>query len=105
MGLGPVPATVKVLDRVGWTLDDVDAVEINEAFAAQTIGVLNPLPLDPAVVNSDGGALALGHPLDCSGARILVTLLGRLERAGGSRGLANLCVGVGQGVAITIERV
>ncbi|MFG2028795.1 thiolase family protein [Streptomyces sp. NPDC048825] len=105
MGLGPVPATAKALDRAGWTVGDLDAVELNEAFAAQALAVVHRLKLDPDRVNADGGAIALGHPLGCSGARILLTLLGRLEREGGRRGLATLCVGVGQGVAMLVERV
>ena len=105
MGLGPVPATEKALAKAGWRIDDLDAVELNEAFAAQSIGVLNRLKLDEEIVNAEGGAIALGHPLGCSGARLLVTLLRRLERSGGRRGLATLCVGVGQGVAMLIERV
>ena len=105
MGLGPVPATGKALDKAGWGIDDLDAVELNEAFAAQSIGVLRRLKIDEEIVNTEGGAIALGHPLGCSGARLLVTLLGRLERSGGRRGLATLCVGVGQGVAMLIERV
>ena len=105
MGLGPVPATAKALDRAGWTAADLDAIELNEAFAAQALAVIRRLKLDPDRVNADGGAIALGHPLGCSGARILLTLLGRLEREGGRRGLATLCVGVGQGVAMLVERV
>lgn len=105
MGLGPVPATAKALDRVGWTAADLDAIELNEAFAAQALAVIRRLKVDPDRVNADGGAIALGHPLGCSGARILLTLLGRLEREGGRRGLATLCVGVGQGVAMLVERV
>ncbi len=105
MGLGPVPATEKVLDRRGWKLDDIDAVELNEAFAAQSLAVIRRLGLDPDRVNADGGAIALGHPLGCSGARLVVTLLGRLEREGGQKGLATLCVGVGQGVSLLVERV
>ncbi|MGX1479812.1 UNVERIFIED_CONTAM: 3-oxoadipyl-CoA thiolase [Streptomyces canus] len=105
MGLGPVPATAKVLERAGWTAEDLDAIELNEAFAAQALAVMHRLKLDPDRVNADGGAIALGHPLGCSGARILLTLLGRLEREGGRRGLATLCVGVGQGVAMLVERV
>jgi len=104
MGLGPVPATQKALDRAGWSLDDVGAVELNEAFAAQSLAVLRRLGLDHAIVNADGGAIALGHPLGCSGARLVVTLLGRMEREGAARGLATLCVGVGQGVALLVER-
>ncbi len=105
MGLGPVPATEKALARTGWRIDDVDAIELNEAFAVQSLAVIRRLKLDEERVNADGGAIALGHPLGCSGARILVTLLGRLEREGGRRGLATLCVGVGQGVAMLVERV
>ena len=105
MGLGPVPATEKALGRAGWRSADLDAVELNEAFAAQALAVIGRLGLDQDRVNADGGAIALGHPLGCSGARILLTLLGRLEREGGRRGLATLCVGVGQGVAMLVERV
>jgi 3-oxoadipyl-CoA thiolase len=103
MGLGPVPATRKVLARTGWHIDDLDAVELNEAFAAQSLAVIGRLGLEEESVNADGGAIALGHPLGCSGARLIVTLMGRLEREGGRRGLATLCVGVGQGVAMLIE--
>ncbi len=105
MGLGPVPATEKALAKAGWTVADLDAVELNEAFAAQSLGVLRRLGIDEEIVNADGGAIALGHPLGCSGARLLVTLMGRLEREGGRRGLATLCVGVGQGVSMLVERV
>lgn len=105
MGLGPVPATEKVLERAGRRTDDLDAIELNEAFAAQSLAVIRRLKLDEERVNADGGAIALGHPLGCSGARLLVTLLGRLERDGGRRGLATLCVGVGQGVSMLVERV
>ena len=108
MGLGPVPATEKLLARTGLALADVDAIELNEAFAAQSLAVIRRLKLDLLDdgdrVNADGGAIALGHPLGCSGARLLVTLLGRLEREGGRRGLATLCVGVGQGVSLLVER-
>ncbi|WP_435193360.1 thiolase family protein [Streptomyces sp. NRRL F-5630] len=105
MGLGPVPATRKALDRAGWSAGDLGAVELNEAFAAQAIGVIDRLGLDDALVNADGGAIALGHPLGCSGSRILLTLLGRMEREEAAKGLATLCVGVGQGVAMLVERV
>ncbi|QNG36917.1 thiolase family protein [Geodermatophilaceae bacterium NBWT11] len=105
MGLGPVPSTEKALAKAGWSTADLDAVELNEAFAAQSLGVLRRLGIDEEIVNADGGAIALGHPLGCSGARLLVTLLGRLEREGGRRGLATLCVGVGQGVSMLVERV
>jgi hypothetical protein len=104
MGIGPVPATEKALSRAGWSVGDLDAVELNEAFAVQSLAVLRRLKLDEARVNADGGAIALGHPLGCSGARITVTLLGRMEREDARRGLATLCVGVGQGVAMLLER-
>ncbi len=105
MGLGPVPATQKALARAKWELADIGAVELNEAFAAQSLAVMRRLGLDEDVVNRDGGAIALGHPLGCSGARLVVTMLGRIEREGVSRGLATLCVGVGQGVAMLVEEV
>ncbi|RSM65547.1 3-oxoadipyl-CoA thiolase [Actinoplanes sp. ATCC 53533] len=105
MGLGPVPATEKALARAGWGAADLDAVELNEAFAVQSLAVVRRLKLDEERVNADGGAIALGHPLGCSGARITVTLLGRMERENARRGLATLCVGVGQGVAMLVERV
>ncbi|MBT0770594.1 thiolase family protein [Kineosporia sp. J2-2] len=104
MGIGPVPATHKALERVGWGVDDLDAVELNEAFAAQSLACIGDLGLDPDTVNSSGGAIALGHPLGASGARILVTLLGRMGRIGARRGLATMCVGVGQGSALLVER-
>jgi 3-oxoadipyl-CoA thiolase len=103
MGLGPVPATQKVLDRAGWSVGDLDAVELNEAFAAQSLACVRRLGLDPETVNADGGAIALGHPLGCSGARLTVTLANRLRREGGRRGLATMCVGVGQGAALLID--
>jgi 3-oxoadipyl-CoA thiolase len=105
MGLGPVPATEKVLSRAGWDVGSLDAVELNEAFAVQSLAVVRRLKLDEEKVNADGGAIALGHPLGASGARLVVTLMGRLEREGGARGLATLCVGVGQGVSLLVERV
>jgi acetyl-CoA acetyltransferase family protein len=105
MGLGPVPATEKALVRAGWSTADVGAVEINEAFAPQVLACVSRLGLDVERVNADGGAIALGHPLGCSGARLTVTLLGRMEREEASRGLATLCVGVGQGLAMLVERV
>src|SRR4051812_16075036 len=104
MGLGPVPATTKALARSGWEAGDLDAVELNEAFAVQSLAVIRRLKLDEDWVNADGGAIALGHPLGCSGARLTVTLLGRMEREDARRGLATLCVGVGQGVAMLVER-
>jgi 3-oxoadipyl-CoA thiolase len=105
MGLGPVPATQKLLDRVGLGVDDLDAVELNEAFAAQVIACVRRLGLDEDRLNADGGAIALGHPLGSSGCRLLVTLLGRLEREGGRRGLVTMCVGVGQGSSLVVERL
>ena len=104
MGIGPVPATRKVLGRAGWGIGDLDAVELNEAFASQSLACMRDLGLDEEIVNSDGGAIALGHPLGCSGTRIVVTLLNRLERADARRGLATMCVGVGQGSALLLER-
>ncbi|RSZ61416.1 acetyl-CoA C-acyltransferase [Corynebacterium hylobatis] len=105
MGLGPVPATQKVLQRAGWNIGGVDAVELNEAFATQSLACIRQLDLDPTKVNAWGGAIALGHPLGSSGSRITITLLNRLEQEGGQRGIATLCIGVGQGSAIAIERV
>jgi 3-oxoadipyl-CoA thiolase len=105
MGLGPVPATEKALARAGWSADDLDAAEINEAFAPQALACVSRLRLDLERVNADGGAIALGHPLGCSGTRLTVTLLGRMEREDARRGLATLCIGVGQGLAMLVERV
>ncbi len=104
MGIGPVPATGRVLARSGWKLGDVQSAELNEAFAAQAVAVTDQLGLDPDIVNPSGGAIALGHPLGCSGARILTTLLHRMRRTGATRGLATMCVGVGQGSAVLVER-
>ncbi|MEU8486643.1 acetyl-CoA C-acyltransferase [Streptomyces sp. NPDC048641] len=104
MGIGPVPATQKALARVGWFVGDVQEAEFNEAFAAQALACVDALGIDPELVNPTGGAIALGHPLGCSGARILTTLLHRMRRTGGSRGLATMCVGVGQGSAVLVER-
>ena len=103
MGLGPVPATRKALARAGLTMADLDLVELNEAFAAQSLACVAALDLDPAVVNVNGGAIALGHPLGCSGARILTTLVHELRRRGGGIGLATMCIGVGQGIATLVE--
>jgi len=105
MGLGPVPATQKVLARSGWSVDDLAATELNEAFAVQVLACADRLGLDEATLNADGGAIALGHPLGSSGCRLVVTLLGRLEREQGRRGLATMCVGVGQGASLLVERV
>jgi len=105
MGIGPVPATQKLLKRLGLTVQDLDAVELNEAFATQSLSCIRRLGLDPAIVNADGGAIALGHPLGASGTRILITLLGRMERTNAQRGLATMCVGVGQGAALAVESI
>ncbi|MEU0256151.1 thiolase family protein [Streptomyces sp. NPDC006184] len=104
MGLGPVPATRKVLDRAGWETADLQEAEFNEAFAAQALACVDLLGIDPELVNPTGGAIALGHPLGCSGARILTTLLHRMRRTDARRGLATMCVGVGQGSAVLVER-
>lgn len=104
MGIGPVSASRKALHKAGWSLSDVDLIEANEAFAAQALAVGYELEWDPSKVNVNGGAIALGHPIGASGARILVTLLYELIRRNGQKGLATLCVGGGQGVAMTIER-
>ncbi|MEU4999888.1 acetyl-CoA C-acyltransferase [Streptomyces sp. NPDC021622] len=104
MGIGPVPATQKALARVGWSIGDVQEAEFNEAFAAQALACVDALGIDPDLVNPTGGAIALGHPLGCSGARILTTLLHRMRRTGAGRGLATMCVGVGQGSALLVER-
>lgn len=105
MGLGPVPATEKVLERSGWSIDDIGAVELNEAFATQSLASMRRLGINPDIVNRDGGAIALGHPLGSSGSRLLITLLGRMERENEDKGLATMCVGVGQGAATLVERV
>ncbi|WP_018911785.1 3-oxoadipyl-CoA thiolase [Thiomonas sp. FB-6] len=107
MGIGPVPAVRKLLERSGWELGGVDTIELNEAFAAQSLAVLRELGLadDDARVNPNGGAIALGHPLGASGARLVLTALRQLERIGGRRALATMCVGVGQGAALALERV
>ncbi len=106
MGLGPVPAVKKALLRAGLALQDIDLVELNEAFAVQSLAVIEDLGLDPYIVNVNGGAIALGHPLGCSGARILTTLLHEMRRRGNVKyGLATLCVGVGQGEATLVERL
>ncbi|MBV9994834.1 MAG: acetyl-CoA C-acyltransferase, partial [Caulobacteraceae bacterium] len=103
MGTGPIPAARKALEKAGWTLSDVDLIESNEAFAAQSICVVRELGLDEEKVNVNGGAIAIGHPIGASGARILTTLLHELRRRGGGRGLATLCVGGGMGVALTVQ--
>ena len=105
MGIGPVPATRKALDRAGIEVDDLDRIELNEAFASQTVASMRELGLQHERVNVNGGAIAIGHPLGASGARILVTLLNTLEQSNGRYGLATMCIGVGQGIATIVERV
>jgi acetyl-CoA acetyltransferase family protein len=108
MGLGPVPSTQKLLDRLGLKLEDVSLIELNEAFAAQALGVMRQLGMDPEITNVNGGAIALGHPTGCSGARIMVTLMHEMKRRATAAprpfyGLATLCVGVGMGVSTLVE--
>jgi acetyl-CoA acyltransferase len=105
MGIGPVPAVKKLLDRAGLGLDQIDVLELNEAFAAQSLAVIRAGGYDPARVNAWGGAIAIGHPLGASGARILTTLLNRLETDGGKYGIATMCIGGGQGIASLIEKL
>lgn len=106
MGLGPIPATRKALKRAGLTVDDIDLVELNEAFAVQSIACIRELGLDPGIVNVNGGAIALGHPLGCSGARIITTLIHEMQKRDDVRyGLATMCIGVGQGIATIFEKV
>ena len=104
MGTGPIPASRKALEKAGWSIGDLDLVESNEAFAAQALCVVRELGLDPAKVNVNGGAIAIGHPIGASGARILTTLLFEMQRSGAKKGLATLCVGGGMGVALCVER-
>ncbi len=104
MGISPVSATSKALDKAGWDVDDIELAEINEAFASQSIAVLKELKINPNIVNVNGGAIALGHPIGCSGARILVTLLYEMKRRGAKKGLASLCIGGGMGAAVLVER-
>jgi acetyl-CoA acetyltransferase len=104
MGLGPIPATRKALQRAGLSVADLDLVELNEAFAAQALACIKDLELDPARVNIYGGDIALGHPLGCTGAKVLATLVYALKRTGGRYGLATMCIGVGQGIAMIVER-
>jgi 3-oxoadipyl-CoA thiolase len=105
MGLGPIPATRKALKRAGLKIEQIDLIELNEAFASQAIACIRELKLDPARVNIYGGAIAIGHPLGATGARILTTLVHALRRTGGRFGLATMCIGVGQGIAMIVERV
>jgi len=104
MGTGPIPATQKCLEKAGWDKDDLDLIEANEAFAAQAISVNQGLGWDPEKVNVNGGAIALGHPIGASGCRVLVTLLHEMKRSDAKKGLATLCIGGGQGVALAVER-
>ncbi len=105
MGIGPVPATNRALGRAGWSVDEIELTELNEAFAAQAVPCIDELGLDPTRVNVNGGAIALGHPVGCSGARIVVTLIHEMKRREAKRGLASMCIGVGQGIAGLFERV
>jgi acetyl-CoA acetyltransferase family protein len=105
MGLGPVTATQKALKRAGINVNDLDLIELNEAFAAQAIACMRDLALDPARVNIYGGGIALGHPLGCTGAKLLTTLIHGLRRTAGRYGLATMCIGVGQGIAVIVERL
>jgi 3-oxoadipyl-CoA thiolase len=105
MGLGPIPATRKVLERAGLNVADLDLIELNEAFASQSIACIRELGFDPQKVNVDGGAIALGHPLGASGGRLVTTLVHSLRRTGGRYGLATMCIGVGQGIAMVVERL
>ena len=104
MGFGPVPATQLALKRAGLEVSDLDLIELNEAFAAQSLGVIRKLGIKEDIVNVHGGAIALGHPLGCSGTRILTTLLHAMQRHDKQMGLATLCVGVGQGLSMIVER-
>ena len=105
MGTGPIPASLRALERAGWTVEDLDLIEANEAFAAQALCVTRGLGLDPAKVNVNGGAIAIGHPVGASGARVLTTLLHEMQRSGAKKGLATLCIGGGMGVAMCVEAV
>jgi acetyl-CoA acetyltransferase len=105
MGIGPVPATRKALARAGWNLTDLDLAELNEAFAVQVLSCLKELPIPMERVNVNGGAVALGHPLGCSGARIVGTLVHEMRRRGAKKGLATMCIGVGQGIAGLFENI
>ena len=105
MGIGPVPAVKKALEIANWKLDDLDLIEANEAFAAQSLAVGKELKWDLSKVNVNGGAIALGHPIGASGTRVLVTLIHELIRANKNKGIATLCIGGGQGIAMCIERI
>jgi acetyl-CoA C-acetyltransferase len=105
MGLGPIPASKKALAKAGLTVADLDLIEANEAFAAQAIAVIRELELPVEKTNVNGGAVAIGHPIGCSGTRILVTLLHEMKRRGSKYGLATLCIGGGQGCALVVENI
>ena len=105
MGIGPIPATQKALKRAGLSIDQIDLVELNEAFASQVLACIRELGIDPRRLNVNGGAIALGHPLGCSGARIMTTLIHEMKRRGSRYGLATMCIGVGQGIATIVESV
>jgi acetyl-CoA C-acetyltransferase len=104
MGTGPIPASRKAMEKAGWTVDDLDLIEANEAFAAQACAVNKDMAWNPEIVNVNGGAIAIGHPIGASGARVLVTLLHEMKRRGAKKGLATLCIGGGMGVAMCVER-
>jgi acetyl-CoA C-acetyltransferase len=104
MGTGPIPASRKALERAGWKIGDLDLIEANEAFAAQAISVNKDLGWDTSKVNVNGGAIAIGHPIGASGARVFVTLLHEMARRDAKKGLATLCIGGGMGIALTVER-
>jgi acetyl-CoA acetyltransferase family protein len=105
MGIGPIPATQKALKRAGLTIEQIDLVELNEAFASQVIACIRELGIDPKKLNVNGGAIALGHPLGCSGARLMTTLVHEMKKRGSRYGLATMCIGVGQGIATVVESV
>ena len=105
MGIGPIPASEKALKRAGLTIDKIDLVELNEAFASQVLACARELEIDLNRLNVNGGAIALGHPLGCSGARVMTTLVHEMKRRGSRYGLATMCIGVGQGIATVVERI
>jgi acetyl-CoA acetyltransferase family protein len=105
MGMGPVPACLKAVERAGLKISDIELIELNEAFASQSLACIRELDFEPDIVNVNGGAIALGHPLGCSGARISTTLLYEMQRRGSKYGLATMCVGVGQGAAVVYENL
>jgi acetyl-CoA C-acetyltransferase len=104
MGTGPIPASRKALEKAGWTIDDLDLIEANEAFAAQACAVNKGMSWNAEIVNVNGGAIAIGHPIGASGARVLVTLLYEMKRRDAKKGLATLCIGGGMGIAMCVER-